>query len=334
MGFRPFVLPLVCLLIAAIAGTAWLVWPISVTTQPVSRGSVISAIYATGVVEPTVTLPIAPRQSGHLIDIPVDEGQQVQKGQMLARLNDSDLEGTVKEMTARSDFARSYFQRMKTLADKGLAAMVDLDRAKSDLAAADAALARARSQRDFMTLTSPADGTIIKRDGEIGQYIAAGQAVFHLACCAPLRVTTQIDEEDIPNVHVGQSVVLRSDALPNQVFSAEVIEITPKGDPVARSYRVRLKLNDQDLLKIGMTLDVNLIAEHRTHTLLIPTIAIDSQKVWTIVDGKLHLQNIVTGIHDATQTEVISGLDEGDIIVTSVQNDLREGRYVRLHSTP
>ena len=78
--------------------------------------------------------------------------------------------------------------------------------------------------RGHSALLAPADGTIIRRDGEVGQYIAPGQALFVLACCAPLRVTAEIDEEDISRVRVGQAVVLRADALPGALFDGSVSE--------------------------------------------------------------------------------------------------------------
>ena len=127
------------------------------------------------------------------------------------------------------DLAREAVQRFAT---------------RADLDAAAASGRRAETQRDFMALTPPADGLIIRRDGEIGQFIPAGQAVFYLSCCAPLRVTAEVDEEDISRVHIGQKVVLRADALPGEILDGHVSEITPKGDPVARSYRVRVALAD------------------------------------------------------------------------------------------
>jgi multidrug efflux pump subunit AcrA (membrane-fusion protein) len=136
-----------------------------------------------------------------------------------------------------------------------------------------------------MALTTPSDGLIIRRDGEIGQFIPAGQAVFYLSCCAPLRVSAEVDEEDIARVQVGQKVVLRADALPGVILDGKVSEITPKGDPVARSYRVRVKLADPSQLKVGMTVDANLIVAERPDALLVPATAVQDNAVWTSMKG-------------------------------------------------
>ncbi|HYE37521.1 efflux RND transporter periplasmic adaptor subunit [Methylocaldum sp.] len=320
--------------LAAAGGIFW--WregPVAVTVVAPTRGPAVEAIYATGTVEPSVMLPIAPRQAGHLIELNVDEGSRVRKGQVLARLDDSDLSNIVKELAARARFARTHYQRLQELVHRNVLAKVELDRARSDLEAAEAALKRASAQRDFMILTAPADGLIIRRDGEVGQFIPVGQAVFYLSCCAPLRVTAEVDEEDIPRVQVGQKALLHADALPNQVFDGEVQEITPKGDPIARSYRVRIRLADPEKLQVGMTVDANLIVSERKNALLIPSTAVQNGVVWVVSDGRLRRQPVRTGVAGAVRTEIIEGLSPDTQVVKTPSENLREGRAARIHSS-
>jgi RND family efflux transporter MFP subunit len=307
--------------------------PVTVTLLTPTRGPAVEAIYATGSVEPTISMPIAPRVAGRLAALHADEGNSVRKGQVLAKLDDADLASTVDELAARATFARAQYERTRSLVDRGFVSKVELDRSRADLDAADASLKRAQTQRDFMALTAPADGTIIRRDGEIGQYIPAGQAVFHLSCCAPLRVTAEVDEEDIPRVHIGQRVVLRADAVPGRVFDGEVSEITPKGDPVARSYRVRIKLADPGPFRVGMTVDANLIVAERQNALLLPSSAIKDGAVWIVANGGLHRQPVTTGVTGSRRTEILSGLTSESQVVEAPTDDLREGRSFRIRAT-
>ena len=321
------------LVIAAPALAAGVFWwrtgPITVTVVTPTRGPAVEAIYATGTVEPTVMLPIAPRQGGKLAEISVEEGSQVHKGQALARLDDTDLNNTVDELEARLRFARLNLQRKQELAGRNGLAKVDLDQARMDLEAAEATLKRATALRGYMTLTAPADGLILRRDGEVGQFIPAGQAVFYFSCCAPLRVSAEVDEEDIPRVRVGQPAVLHADALPDQVFDGEVSNITPKGDPVARSFRVRIRLTDPARLRVGMTVDANLIVIERQDALLIPTGALKNGAVWVLVDGRLHRQPVRTGVAGAVRTEVLEGLSPTAQLVATPTDGLREGAAAR-----
>ena len=206
---------------------------------------------------------------------------------------------------ARARLARLNLQRIEALIDRKVLAKVDLDQAQADLDAAEAVLRRATAQRGFMTLTAPADGLIIRRDGEIGQFIPVGQTLFYLSCCAPLRVTAEVDEEDIPRVRVGQKAVLHADALPGRVFDGEVGEITPKGDPVARSFRVRIRLADPAGLQVGMTVDANLVVVERQDALLVPSSAIKDGNLWLVSDGRLHRQPVRTGVTGAVRTEIV-----------------------------
>jgi RND family efflux transporter MFP subunit len=181
-----------------------------------------------------------------------------------------------------------------------------------------------------MALTAPEIGLIIKRDGERGQFIPAGQAVFFLSCCAPLRVTAEVDEEDIARVKVGQKVVLRADALPGEVLDGRVAEITPKGDPVARSYRVRVELVDPDKFKVGMTVDANLIVAERADALLVPVTAAQGGAVWAIEDGRARRKAVRVGVTGSGRTEIVEGLASDASLVDSPPADLKEGARVRI----
>jgi RND family efflux transporter MFP subunit len=311
----------------------WREGPVAVAVVTPTRGPAVEAIYATGTVEPTVMMPIAPRQAGYLAELKVDEGDRVHEGQVLARLDDKDLRTTVEELAARVEFARAQHRRLLELVRRNVVAKAELDRARSDLDAAEAMLARARALRDFMTLTAPADGLIIRRDGEIGQFIPVGQALFYLSCCAPLRVTAEVDEEDILRVRVGQKAVLRADALPDQVLDGEVSEITPKGDPVARSYRVRIRLAEPEKLRIGMTVDANLIVSERENALLVPSTAVQNGAVWVVEDGRLHRQAVRTGVAGAVRTEIVEGLSPEAKVVEMPSEKLRDGRAARIRSS-
>jgi len=317
--------------VAVIAGVVW--WreaPVGVTVVAPTRGPAVDAIYATGTVEPTVMLPIAPRVAGRIVDLNVDEGSRVRKGQVLARLDDADLVSTVEELEARARYAQSQYERAENLVRQGFMSKAEVDRTRADMEAAVAAVRRARSQRDYMALNAPADGLIIRRDGEIGQFIPMGQAVFFLSCCAPLRVTAEVDEEDIARVRVGQKVVLRADALPGEIFDATVSEVTPKGDPVARSYRVRVKLADPSKFKVGMTVDANLVVAERANALLVPATAVQNNAVWVVENGHLRRQAVKIGVSGSGRTEIVEGLAADARIVDSPPVDLREGRAVRL----
>ena len=273
-------------LAAAGAAIAWWQWPKQVEIAPVTRGPAVEAVYATGTVEPTVMVPLAPRSAGRLAAIQADEGAHVRRGQVLARIESADLDQTVQEMSAREQLARIQHDRTRDLVTQKFVSPAELDRVRTELQAAQAAVRRAQAQRDYNQLVAPADGIVLRRDGEPGQVVAAGQTVLTLACCAPLRVSAEVDEEDIPRIVVGQKVTLRT----------------------------------------GMTMDANLIVSRRENALLVPSRALKGNAVWVLQQGRVQRREVKKGVSGAERSEITSGLAEGEMVVLSPADTLREGQ--------
>jgi len=318
-------------LIAAGAGVFlwWRAQPLDVQVVQPRRGEAIDAVYATGTVEPTIQVPIAPRVGGRMVELRVDEGAQVRKGQVLARLEDDNLKHAQQELEVRARYAQQAAERAGMLLQRGLGSVVDRDRTLADLKAADAAVARSREELRFMTLTAPSDGQIIRRDGEIGQYIAVNQPIFQMATTAPLRITADVDEEDIARVAVGQPVVIHADAFPGKVFDGTVAEVTPKGDATTRSYRVRIRLGSGTPLRVGMTAEANIIVARHDAALLIPASSLVDGQVWVVREGRLAKLAVQVGIRSEKGAEVLSGLGPQDRIVAKPVESLVSGQRVR-----
>ncbi len=279
------------------------------------RGPATTAVYATGTVEPTVMLPVAARVTARLTELLVDEGAQVEEGQLLAQLEDDDLRSTLLELRSRESLSRADYERNKALVSSGAVSTQVFDRSKSEWESARAAAALAKTQVNFTKLTANARGTIIKRDGEIGELIPANRAVFWISGQEPLRIAAEVDEEDISLVAVGQRVLIRADAFPTQVFEGKVAQITPKGDPVGRSYRVRIALLGETPLRIGMTAEANIVIAENERALLVPTAALDKKRILVLNGDRVSERAVVTGAQDITRTEIVSGLSEGEYVV-------------------
>lgn len=327
--FRPLLAFVIIAAAAAAAFAWWRVRPVTVEVVQAARGAAIEAVYGTGIVEPTIQVPIAPRVAGRMVGLGADEGARVRKGQVLAHLESADLRAAQAELDARARYARQAYERAEMLLQRGLGTVADRDRTLADLQAADAAVARNREQIAFTTLVAPADGEIIRRDGEVGQYIAVNQPILYLATDAPLRVTADVDEEDITRVAVGQPVVIHADAFPGEVFDGVVAEVTPKGDATTRSYRVRIRLQGQTPLRIGMTTEANIIVARREAALLLPASTVVDGHVWVVRGEGLAELPVTAGIRGAAGVEIRSGIDVQDLVVVQPTESLRTTRRVR-----
>ena len=304
------------------------------TTITPHRGQAIDVIYATGTVEPTIMVPIATRTTAHLIELSADEGQKVKKGDILARLEDSDVQAAIADLTARLSFADGDYRRKQDLYKAKAISRDILDSSKSNFESLTAQLDKAKAEASYLTLTAPADGLIIKRDGEVGELIPASHPIFTMSCCAPLRITAEVDEEDIPQVKAGQDVLIQSDAFPDKIFHGKISAITPKGDPIARSYRVRISLDDKDTpLMIGMTAETNIVLQKKENALLLPINSIGkNNQVQSVDNGEIRHLSIKTGIKDAKNIEIISGISGTEKIITPYNPDWKDGQKITINT--
>lgn len=334
--------------IAAVA--AWAIWqfasPHHVTVTKPVRGPAVQAVYATGTVEAGITVRIAPQAAGRILELRADEGKQVKTGELLARFDDRDMRAAAAESEARAHYAEQQYQRSEELMKRGWVTRDRLDQARAERDAARHAAQRVTDQLSFLTLTAPTDGQIIRRDGEVGDFIPINQPVFYMAKAgAAPRITADVDEEDVPLVKAGQKVLIRADAFPDQVFEGTVTEITPKGDPIARSYRVRIALPETTALRIGMTAETNIVTREVKDALLIPSAALAptgdatgqsrsaASSVWVVRDGRAQRQAVKIGIRSRDRTEITEGLTETDEVIASPQG-LEPGQKVAAKHNP
>jgi RND family efflux transporter MFP subunit len=308
----------------------WWMLPPRVTVVHAHRGLAIEAVYATGTVEPTVMLPISSRLTARLAQLDADEGDRVRAGQQLARLEDTDLASNLAQLRAQEAFAHVEYRRYAALLPRGVIARTQYDKARSDWQAARSAADRAAAELRYARLLAPTDGTVIRRDGEIGQLMTPGQALFWLAVDSPPRITADVDEEDIARVAPGQPVLIRADAFPGDVFQGQVRSVTPKGDPTARSYRVRIRFDKGTPLRVGMTAEVNIVVRRHDHALLLPDDALVGGRVWLVSAGRLQSRQVAAGIRGERQVEITAGLSQEDAVVATPTPGLREGAKVRV----
>jgi RND family efflux transporter MFP subunit len=316
-------------IVCAIAAAWYVATPRSVTVVHPLRGPAVQAVYATGTVESSVMLPIAARVSGRLLELNSDEGSLVHKGEALGRLDDADLKSALAQLRSEEAFARRDYERNAALAKTGVIARSVFDRSRADWVAASAASAKAAAELNYARLVAPADGIVIHRDGEVGQLIPANQAVFWISVESPPRISAEVDEEDIARVRVGQDVLIRADAFPGRIFHGQVQSITPKGDPVARSYRVRVGFTEQTPLLIGMTTETNIVVRKDERALLLPPSAIQNARVWRVQNGRLQARTVKLGANGADAVEILDGVVEGDSIVAVPDAALHANQRVR-----
>lgn len=274
----------------------------------------VQAVYATGTVEPVQMIPIAPKISARLVSLEVDEGHAVTKGQELAQLEDEDIRQSLAEVEARFTLAQKNLARSQKLGKTGAISKEGLENAQAEFASAKASVERTRAELTYVQLLAPDNGTIIRRDGEVGELATPATPVFWMTGGNLMRIESEVDEEDISLVKPGQDVAISADAYPGKIFNGKVLSITPKGDPVARSYRVRVSLEENTPLMIGMTAETNIITQKKDKAMMIPLSAVKDNEVWVKRGGKFEKAAVKTGIKTDKEIEILEGIGESDAL--------------------
>lgn len=317
-------------ILAALAGAiGWYLWrPASVTVVAPTHGDAAEIVYASGIVEPRIWAKVTPVVRERIVEQCNCEGSKVAKGDLLARLDDSEARAALAELEARLALAQEDFRRQSVLAERNTASRQELDRARSEVAQLEALVAGQKARLDSYVLRSPIAGVVLRQDGEVGEVAELDSALFWVGEPTPLQVVADVNEEDIPRVEPAQKALLRSDAFPDRDLKAVVDRITPKGDPVTKTYRVYLRLPDGTPLRIGMSTDVNVVVRVSKNALLIPSVAAEGNAVFVLEGEVVRRAEVKTGIHGTNGIEILSGLDETARIVSPYPADLADGARV------
>lgn len=323
---------LLVLLLLALAGGAAAYWyagrPASVATILPARGDAAEIVYASGVVEPRHWAKVTSLIRERIVELCNCEGEAVAAGDVLARLNDREPETALAELQARLRLANDERQRLAVLVGRNAASQAALDRARSEVAQIEAQLAGQVARLESYVLRAPISGSVLRQDGEVGEIAEPGSVLFWVGQPSPRVVIADVNEEDIPRIAAGQPALLSSDAFRGRTMEAEVDHVTPMGDPLTRTYRVRFRLPDDTPLMIGMSVDVNVIVHVSENALLVPSLALDGSALFVVQDGIARRREVEVGIRGVRQAEILSGIPEHARVVTPFPDGMRDGARV------
>ena len=307
----------------------------------VTLGILSETITATGVIRPVTgaEVNVGSRISGTVVSLPVEVGDRVTVGQVLAELDATALMADADEARAdvdlsipRVELAESTLARREKLATKGLASDEDLEIARRDLAVARAELqanrARLRSaeiELDYTRITAPIDGVVAEVSTREGETVAAAFAAPNFVTIIDLErleVLAYVDETDIGRVVVGQQANFTVDTFPEVEFPARVTAIQPRAELQGSvvNYLVRLEFErlPDFTLRPEMTAHVRVVVDEREQVLTAPraTIKRNSGRQYVVLqrNGEWIERDVRTGWRSDTSVEFLSGVREGDVL--------------------
>jgi HlyD family secretion protein len=323
----------------------------------VERGTFSTMVSASGVVRPIDRIEVKSKASGLIETMPVEEGDLVRKGDLICRLDQTDIQAEVDQAQADLDIAKAEytqaentFGRRQQLFEKKLISQEERDEADLAVARAKGNLIRAQTKLDQANVRlsetivrSPIDGVILQKYVEPGQIIASGisnvgggTAIADVADMRFVYVEAGIDEIDVGKIRVGQSAKVVAEAYPQMKFDGSIIRIAPEArvDQNVTLFDVIVEVANTDArLKSGMNATVEINIESEKDVLLVPVMALSpvdqpgaprNVRTALVREGEEFAPRQVTiGLSNFKQAVVEEGLAEGDILGVPMTSRLK-----------
>jgi HlyD family secretion protein len=300
---------------------------------------------------------------GQIVEEPIEEGQRVKRGDLLARIDDRDYQAQLRQAIADRDLAEANVQlwsakaaRQGELFANGIISKDEYETSANALSVAQATLKRSEAAIDYAKfqvgqclIVSPIDGVVLQKYRELGDTInyggqvqAGGGAtdIAQLADTADMRAEVDINESDISKLSIGMPATVVPDSYPDTRFDATLVKIYPEADRQKATIKVEVQIRQANLaiIKPEMSVKANFIekrvATKDAHPIAIPAKAVlreeSSSYVWTVKSGEARRAPIIRGADIEAGVEVHEGLNDGEVIITNPTTNLSEGQKVRL----
>jgi HlyD family secretion protein len=335
-------------------------------TAAVKYGDIHQTVTATGTLNPVVLVSVGTQVSGTVEKLYADFNSHVKAGQVLLTLDPTLFRAQVAQdmanlasAKATLSYAQSNENRIRGLYKQDYETKADLDQAVEARESAEAAVDAGKAQLvhdqtnlNYTVIRSPVDGTVINREVDVGQTVAASFQTPTLFTIAKdlrqMQIDTTVDEADVGQVRVGQPVTFTVDAYPDKVFKATVkqVRLNATNTQNVVTYDVVIAVNNDNLILLpGMTAYVTIQVNSAHHVLMVPNAALrvhlgthaavpetgsggpDTQTIYLLTPRGPRPLRVKTGITDNQNTEVISkGLREGDTVIVGVLTATKSGQ--------
>jgi RND family efflux transporter MFP subunit len=304
-----------------------------VTTSIAKLAPVSEAVFGTGTVEPQRWAKVVPLQRRRLVELCSCEGQAVKAGQILGRQDDAEERSELNELEINNAQLQRDLDRAQKDRDKGAQAQAEYEQRWTQFEQSKTRIAAQKVRIDALVLRAPLDGMVLRRDGEVGEIVGPIDVLFWVGPPAPMQVVAEVNEEEINRIAIGQKAYLRSEAFPAQALCATVSQITPKGDPTRKTFRVYLLLPGDTPLKIGMSVEVNIIFREKPEAIVVPVEAVTGDTVQVVDNARVERVQVSIGIRGSRNVEVIGGLTRGQAVLTPARTDLADGTRIRIDNS-
>ncbi len=308
--------------------------PMPVEIAEVVKGTVSNRFAAVGTLEGVNAITVVSQIDAVVLEIPFEEGSLLAKGDLIAQLDDAQLQAQKARAEALRDQRKISYDRIKSLVDQKLAATQELDDVSAALKIAEADLALIQAQLTKTKIVAPFTGLVGTRRVSPGTFLRSGDPITDLAQVDELRIIFYAPERYLPELRPGAQVTVSTAAYPGYELKGRINVVEPVVDPATRTVKITAKVGNSNLrFRPGMSADVSAVLSERKNALIIPDEAIfaegDQNLVYVIKpDSSVARTPVTLGTRLQGTVEVLKGLEPGMKIVRTGHQKLFEGAKV------
>jgi membrane fusion protein (multidrug efflux system) len=307
--------------------------PVPVETATPFRSDISATYAATASISSDADAPVTARVAGEIVELLVEEGDRVEAGQVLARMDGERLRLEMLEAKANLERAQKEYKRNTDLHERGLVSSAMFEGLKYDLASLKATHDLKRLNYDYSKIRATISGVVSAREIKPGENLTVGQVAFRITETSELVAYLQIPQAELAKFTAGHEATVEVASMPDSDFAATIVRISPTIDTRNGTFRATAVIDNADgNLAPGMFGRFTVSYEKHSNALVIPANALldedEETSVYVVQNGEVVRRTVETGIEEDGRVEILGGLLDDDQVVVVGHSGLRDGSKV------
>lgn len=306
-----------------------------VTVAPVQAGEFKHYIEVQGAVDAKNSILVTPKTPGVVTQVLVKEGDYVNAGAPIARIDDSILRESVEELKTQLTLAETLYEKQKALWDQKIGTEIQFLQAKNNKEALEKKLATLNTQLSQSTITAPIAGTVDQVNIKVGEMAQPGFGVVRLVNLSNLKVTANISDSFVATVKKGNEVIVKFPDLQRE-YTARVSFVGTTVDPLTRTFTIEANLPSTKDIKPNMMAQIQVNDVTRSSAIVVDQNLIQNTEDGNIVfvavtrgnETVAEARKVTTGISYNGKIEIVDGLKEGDMLITLGYQEVADGQVI------
>lgn len=306
---------------------------VKVTVARVEPETIRDILLLPGETEARHDVLLAAERDGRVESIGPQEGERIEKGQLLMEIDVDVLKAALDRCKAALDMAAHVAERRQNLHKSGMISQEALDTALTDLEQAKCNHREAKENYEQGFIRSPITGAVNKLYVDPGEFVQRGNPVAELVDVSTIRINVNVPEMDVRYLSVSQKAHVKVDAYPESRWEGEIDFVAFKAEPQTKTFKVRVVVDNSDgRIRPGMIAHVAFLRRLIPDAVAVPLFSIVDKGGERIVfvekDGKAGARTVTVGVVEGDKAQIVDGLKAGENLIVTGQKDVEEGTRV------